>query len=59
MHNARHSFAVRWMKAGANPQDIANNLGHCGASQVVTRCGKYRVTLSDLAETRRHLRLAK
>jgi hypothetical protein len=46
------------MKAGANPQDIANNLGHCNASQVVTRYGKYRVTLADLAETRRNLRLA-
>jgi hypothetical protein len=47
------------MNAGANPQDIANNLGHRNASQVVTRYGKHRVTLADLAESQRNMRLAK
>ncbi len=52
MHDSRHSYAVRWMKAGANPQDIANNLGHRDASQVIKCYGKYRHSLDDLRRAR-------
>lgn len=52
MHDARHSYAVRWMKDGANPQDIANNLGHRDASQVIKCYGKYRHSLADLRQAR-------
>lgn len=47
MHDARHSFAVRWMKAGRDPQLIANNLGHRDASMVLRIYGKYRPLPSD------------
>lgn len=50
LHDARHSFAVRWMKRGAQPQLIANNLGHKDASQVLKIYGKYRPTLLDMNE---------
>jgi integrase len=52
MHDARHSFAVRWMRDGANPQDIANNLGHKDATLVLRIYGKYRLTASDLRRAR-------
>ncbi len=41
MHDARHSFAVRWMKEGRDPQLIANNLGHRDATMVLRIYGKY------------------
>lgn len=47
MHDARHSFAVRWMKEGRDPQLIANNLGHRDASMVLRIYGKYRPLPSD------------
>lgn len=47
MHDARHSFAVRCMKAGVNPQVIANNLGHRDATMVLRNYGKHRVTAAD------------
>jgi len=47
MHDARHSFAVRWMKAGHDPQLIANNLGHRDASMVLRIYGKYRPKAAD------------
>lgn len=47
MHDARHSFAVRWMKAGLDPQLIANNLGHRDASMVLRIYGKYRPKAAD------------
>lgn len=47
MHDARHSFAVRWMKEGRDPQLIANNLGHRDASMVLRIYGKYRPKPSD------------
>lgn len=50
LHDARHSFAVRWMKRGVPPQLIANNLGHKDASQVLKIYGKYRPTLLDMSE---------
>lgn len=50
LHDARHSFAVRCMKRGAQPQLIANNLGHKDASQVLKIYGKYRPTLLDMSE---------
>jgi integrase len=47
MHDSRHSFAVRWMKEGQDPQLIANNLGHRDASMVLRIYGKYRPKPSD------------
>lgn len=32
LHDSRHSFAVRWMREGLDPQLIANNLGHKDAT---------------------------
>jgi integrase len=52
LHDARHSFAVRWMKRGVDPQLIANNLGHKDATLVLRIYGKYRPTLQDLERAR-------
>lgn len=49
LHDSRHSFAVRWMKGGVDPQLIANNLGHKDATLVMRVYGKYRPTAMDLA----------
>lgn len=49
LHDARHSYAVRQMKAGADPQLIAHQLGHIDASMVLRVYGKYRPTAYDLA----------
>jgi integrase len=48
MHDARHSFAVRCMKASIDPQLIANNLGHRDATMVLRVYGKYRAASADL-----------
>lgn len=48
IHDARHSFAVRCMKARIDPQIIANNLGHRDATMVLKVYGKYRVTGEDI-----------
>jgi integrase len=52
MHDARHGFAVRCMKAGIDPQLIANNLGHRDATMVLRICGKYRPTAADFRRAR-------
>lgn len=52
MHDARHSFAVRQMKAGVDPQLIANNLGHRDATMVLKLYGKYRVRTEDFRRLR-------
>ena len=52
MHDARHSFAVRCMKARVDPQMIANNLGHRDATMVLRIYGKYRVTAADFRRAR-------
>jgi integrase len=52
MHDARHSFAVRCMKGGIDPQLIANNLGHRDATMVLRIYGKYRVSVADLRRAR-------
>jgi integrase len=52
MHDARHSFAVRCMKAGLDPQLIANNLGHRDATMVLRIYGKYRVSAADFRRAR-------
>jgi integrase len=52
MHDSRHSFAVRCMKAGIDPQFIANNLGHRDATMVLRIYGKYRVTSADFRRMR-------
>jgi integrase len=49
LHDARHSYAVRQMKAGVDPQLIASNLGHKDAFMVLKIYGKYRPTAHDLA----------
>ena len=48
LHDARHSYAVRRMKEGIDPQLIANNLGHKDATMVLRIYGKYRPTAMDL-----------
>ena len=57
MHDARHSFAVRYMKAGVEPRIIANNLGHRDATMVLKLYGRYSPTSVDLR--RAQLRRAK
>jgi len=52
MHDARHSFAVRCMKAGIDPQLIANNLGHRDATMALRIYGKYRPTPADFRRAR-------
>lgn len=47
MHDARHSYAVRHMKAGDPISAIANNLGHKDASMVLKVYGKYTPKLED------------
>lgn len=49
LHDARHSYAVRRMKAGDDPQMIAHNLGHKDALMVLKVYGKYRPSAQDLA----------
>ncbi len=49
LHDARHSYAVRKMKAGAEPQLTANNLGHRDATMVLRVYGKHRPVASDIA----------
>jgi integrase len=52
MHDARHSFAVRAMKAKVDPQHIASNLGHRDASLVLKVYGKHRITAEDFKQLR-------
>jgi site-specific recombinase XerC len=52
LHDARHSYAVRQMKAGVDPQVIANNLGHKDTTMLWKVYGKYRPTMHDLARER-------
>jgi integrase len=48
MHDARHSFAIRWMMENINPELIAHQLGHVDATMVLRVYGKYRPTINDL-----------
>ena len=52
LHDARHSYAVRQMKSGTDPQLIANNLGHKDTVMLWRVYGKYRPTAHDLARER-------
>ncbi|MDX2061295.1 MAG: tyrosine-type recombinase/integrase [Gemmatimonadales bacterium] len=52
MHDARHSFAVRCIKAGIDPQLIASNLGHQDATMVLRIYGKYRPKAADFRRAR-------
>jgi site-specific recombinase XerC len=52
LHDARHSYAVRQMKAGVDPQLIANNLGHKDTVMLWRVYGRYRPTAYDLARER-------
>ena len=52
LHDARHSYAVRKMKEGEDPQLIANNLGHKDTAMLWRVYGKYRPTTHDLARAR-------
>lgn len=47
IHDARHSFAVRHMRAGDPPDVIAANLGHKDATLVIRIYGKYRPNDDD------------
>ena len=48
-HDARHSFAVRWMRAGIDPNLIAANLGHKNSALVMKVYGKHRPRAIDFA----------
>lgn len=48
MHDSRHSYAVRHMRAGDDPSLIAHQLGHKDATMVLKVYGKYRPTAADL-----------
>lgn len=52
LHDARHSYAVRKMKDGVEPQIIANNLGHKDTVMLWQVYGKYRPTMHDLERER-------
>ncbi len=49
LHDARHRFAVRWIRAGIDPNLIAANLGHKNAMLVLNVYGKHRPCALDLA----------
>jgi len=49
LHDARHGFAVRWIRAGIDPNLIAANLGHKNAMLVLKVYGKHRPRALDLA----------
>ena len=57
LHDCRHSYAVAKMKAGVEPQLIANNLGHATIVMLMRVYGKYRPVAADIA--RMGVRLAK
>ena len=46
MHDSRHSYAVRKMKEGADPQIVASNLGHKDTQMLWKVYGKYRPTIT-------------
>ena len=52
LHDARHSYAVRHMKAGDRPELIAATLGHKDAIMVLRVYGKYHPTAHELARAR-------
>ena len=55
-HAARHTYAVRAMKAGVEPTIIASNLGHADATMVMRLYGKYRAVITDLRRAGRKQR---
>ncbi len=52
LHDSRHSYAVRKMQEGCEPQVIANNLGHKDTQMLWKVYGKYRPTVHDLMRER-------
>lgn len=47
LHDSRHSYAVRHMQLGVDPNKIAQNLGHGDAQQVTTNYGVHRSETVD------------
>lgn len=47
-HAARHSYAIRKMRANAELTLIANNLGHADTTEVQRLYGKYRPKITDI-----------
>jgi integrase/recombinase XerD len=53
MHDARHSYAVRAIKAGASLEHVARQLGHADTQMVVKVYGRYKPTESERLEYQR------
>lgn len=49
LHDARHSYAVRYIAAGVPAEFVARQLGHKNTDEVNDRYGRFRPTVSDAA----------
>jgi integrase len=52
LHDARHSYAVRQVRAGVPLQEIARNLGHKDAVMLLRIYGKYQPDARDFARAK-------
>jgi integrase len=48
LHNCRHTFYIRGLREGREPQLLSNNLGHATVVEGLRRYGKYRMTVVDI-----------
>lgn len=48
LHNCRHTFYIRGLRAGKEPQLLSNNEGHATTAEGIRRYGKYRMTVVDI-----------
>ena len=53
LRDARHTFAVRAIRAGASFEVVARQLGHADTAMVVRAYGRYRPSPSDMREWHR------
>lgn len=53
MHDARHSYAVRAIKAGASLEHVARQLGHADTQMVVKVYGRYKPSETERREWER------
>lgn len=53
MHDARHSYAVRAIRAGASLEHVARQLGHADTQMVVKVYGRYRPSEAERLEWQR------
>jgi integrase len=53
MHDARHSYAVRAIRAGAPLEHVARQLGHADTQMVVKVYGRYKPNESERREWER------